>query len=50
MQILVSDHDLNLTDEACNESRHYFVSKFLQEISIIIILISCLSFHASKFP
>ena len=29
-------------------SRHYFVNKFLQEISIIIILISYLNFHGSK--
>ena len=28
----------------------YFVSKSLQEISIIIILIFCLNFHASKCP
>ena len=50
MQLLVLDHGLNLIDEACNMSRHYFVSKCLQEISIIIILVSCLSFHASKSP
>ena len=29
-------------------SHHYFVNKFLQEISIIIILISYLNFHGSK--
>ena len=29
-------------------SRHYFVNEFLKEISIIIILISYLNFHASK--
>ena len=28
----------------------YFVSKSLQEISVIIILIFCLNFHASKCP
>ena len=44
VQLLVSDHGFNLIDEACNMSRHYFVSKFLQEISIIINSISCLSF------
>ena len=48
MQLLVSDYGLNLIDEACNMSRHYFVSKLLQEISIIIILLSYSSFHASK--
>ena len=41
---------LNLIDEACNMSRHYFVSKFLKEKSIIIVLISCLSFYASRSP
>ena len=28
-------------------TRHHFASKFLKEISIIIISISCLNFHAS---
>ena len=47
-QLLAIDHGLSLIEEACNMSRHYFVSKFLQEMSIIIILLSCLSFHDSN--
>ena len=31
-------------------SRYYFVSKSLQEISIVIILIFYLNFHVSKYP
>ena len=31
-------------------SRHCFVSKFLQEILIIVVLIFCLNFPASKYP
>ena len=48
MQLLAFDHAFNLIDEACNMSRHDFVSKFLQEIPIVIVLLYCLSFHASK--
>ena len=34
----------------CSMLSHSFVSKFLQEISIIVILIFCLNFPSSKYP
>ena len=39
----MSNHSFNQIDITCNMSRYYFVSKSLQEISIIIILIFCLN-------
>ena len=41
----MSNPSFNQIDITCNMSRYYFVSKSLQEISIIIILIFCLNIH-----